>query len=233
MPSDTHSFNELKVRFIFVPQGEPEPAEVTGGHADWIRLPATLDLDEQTNSTATQTTALLPAGRPIPTGRQAASPEDDAPEPPSGRHTGADTGPTPNVALTTEDPVAAYRQANNALLAVSATATSKEPGHDADPMARLAPSTPDTLVAPRTNTDEIAASRPPDGDAGPGEAQQVPIEATCAQHKPLPDNNEDNDDDVELQPDSSDTNDNDPAATKAESSQLTEETPSPSLSEEL
>jgi hypothetical protein len=41
MPSDPHSFDEIRLPFIFVPHGEPEPAEVVGSYADWIKLPAT------------------------------------------------------------------------------------------------------------------------------------------------------------------------------------------------
>ena len=43
MPSDPHSFDEIKLSFIFVPHGMLEPAELLSGHADWIKLPATLE----------------------------------------------------------------------------------------------------------------------------------------------------------------------------------------------
>ncbi len=41
MPSDPHVFDELKVPFIFVPHGAPEPTEWLANHRDFIKLPAT------------------------------------------------------------------------------------------------------------------------------------------------------------------------------------------------
>jgi hypothetical protein len=42
MACDPHSFDQIKLPFIFVPHGAPEPTELLGGCADWIKLPATL-----------------------------------------------------------------------------------------------------------------------------------------------------------------------------------------------
>ena len=41
MPSDPHVFDELKLPFIFVPHGAPEPTEWLANHRDYIKLPAT------------------------------------------------------------------------------------------------------------------------------------------------------------------------------------------------
>src|SRR5580704_16729897 len=41
MPSDPHVFDELKVPFVFVPHGAPEPTEWLANHRDFIKLPAT------------------------------------------------------------------------------------------------------------------------------------------------------------------------------------------------
>jgi hypothetical protein len=43
MPSDSHVFDEIKLPFIFVPHGLPEPTEWVQRHPDYIKLPATLE----------------------------------------------------------------------------------------------------------------------------------------------------------------------------------------------
>ena len=42
MPSDPLVFDELKLPFIFVPHGEPEPTEWLSSHPNYIKLPATM-----------------------------------------------------------------------------------------------------------------------------------------------------------------------------------------------
>ena len=41
MPSDSRVFDELKIPFIFVPHGAPDPSEWLASHPDYIKLPAT------------------------------------------------------------------------------------------------------------------------------------------------------------------------------------------------
>jgi hypothetical protein len=43
MPSDLHTFDEIKLPFIFVPHGAPEPTEWLRNHTGWTKLPATLE----------------------------------------------------------------------------------------------------------------------------------------------------------------------------------------------
>jgi len=43
MPSDPTVFDELKLPFIYVPDGAPEPTEWMQSHPDYIKLPATFE----------------------------------------------------------------------------------------------------------------------------------------------------------------------------------------------
>jgi hypothetical protein len=120
MPSDSRSFDELKLPFIFVPHGAPEPTEWMISHLDWIKLPATLEPNAQRDGRAKRS-----SGSPPPSGRRrsldqpVASPGPAAPSPST-----MDTMSSPALAATNQisdrastpdDPIAAFRRANEAL----------------------------------------------------------------------------------------------------------------------
>jgi hypothetical protein len=66
MPSDQHSFDEIKLSFIFVPHGMLEPAELLSGHADWIKLPATLEPNSRGDRQADRSTGTRTPGQRSP-----------------------------------------------------------------------------------------------------------------------------------------------------------------------
>jgi hypothetical protein len=131
MPSDSQVFDELKLPFIFVPHGAPEPVEWLGKHPDWIKLPATVvprgrgSARENLSSgnsllrrpgtidglggasgpapprpaAGTAMSGAMPAGTPHPMSHSTS----DATNSPSG------------LASMTDDPIAAYRRASEAM----------------------------------------------------------------------------------------------------------------------
>jgi hypothetical protein len=56
MPSDPHSFDEINLPFMVVPHGSPEPPALLSGHADWIKLPATLEPNSRGDRSADRST---------------------------------------------------------------------------------------------------------------------------------------------------------------------------------
>ena len=115
MPSDPHSFDELKLPFIFVPHGEEEPPEVRSGHADWIKLPATLEMDDGGEQQAAQSGgARLQGKRSRPVG-SSGSPGPRRSGPSAGHPAAAEARATPDIGSISSDPIAAYRSASDAL----------------------------------------------------------------------------------------------------------------------
>jgi hypothetical protein len=117
MPPDEDSSDALKLRFIFVPQGEVPPDEVTHGHTDWIRLPGGFDLRTDDNGAAPAS----PADRTDEGGREAmltsspGMPFASARMPPPIGTGPVDDGGGGGLARLSDDPIAAYRRANEAL----------------------------------------------------------------------------------------------------------------------
>src|SRR5208282_1710028 len=84
MPSDPHVFDGLKLPFIFVPHGAPEPTEWLASHPDYIKLPATFVPRGRSDGRAN-----LSSGSPPPVQRRStdglsASPDPAAPWSPTG-----------------------------------------------------------------------------------------------------------------------------------------------------
>jgi hypothetical protein len=174
MPSDPHSFDEIKLRFIFVPHGEPEPPEVLGSYADWIKLPATLQPNEQSALQAERSAGAGQRGGRGSAGGASAPPDPGPPQPPDGNampggagenampggaggngmpgegggngmpgEGGANAGSgaaggNPDITQTPDDPIAAYRRANDGLKATASgktTASGQSSGHNFQPDA--------------------------------------------------------------------------------------------------
>src|SRR5271167_5056518 len=112
MPSDPHVFDELKLPFIFVPHGAPEPFEWLENHPDWIKLPATF----------------VPRARG--SARQNLSTGNSSlPRPGTIDGLGPASGPTPPRPVTrAAAPAATPRAVPNAISHIGSDATSSTPG---------------------------------------------------------------------------------------------------------
>jgi hypothetical protein len=106
MPSDPLSFDEIKLPFIFVPHGAPEPTEWLQRHPDYIKLPATFvprarsdgrGAADGLRAPSDPAAPWLPAGDALSNGMSAEA-----------------SGASDGVSLP-DDPIAAFRQANDAL----------------------------------------------------------------------------------------------------------------------
>lgn len=61
---DEDGSHELRVPFVFVPDGEPDPVEWMNAHPGWLRIPATVRPDPSPDHTNPD--AALPVGTPTP-----------------------------------------------------------------------------------------------------------------------------------------------------------------------
>ncbi len=119
MPSDPHSFDEIKLPFSFVPHGEPEPADVVGSYADWIKLPATFVPDGHGDGQSNPSFgSQRPAQRRSIDGLTASSavaapgsPAGDSTSDPASEETGGTAGSAPIA----DDPIAAFGRASDGL----------------------------------------------------------------------------------------------------------------------
>jgi hypothetical protein len=122
MPSDPHVFDELKLPFIFVPHGAPEPTEWLANHRDWIKLPATFVPRGRSGDQANPSSDGPPPIQHRTVDGLAAASGPTAPRP-SSRSAMSDAMPaatnqTPAPASSPGDPIAAYLRANEALAPV-------------------------------------------------------------------------------------------------------------------
>ena len=119
MPSDSHVFDELKLPFIFVPYGAPEPTEWLARHPDYIKLPATFEPRERSDSRADRS-----SGNPPPTQRRSVNVLAATSAPTAAKRlTGnavangmtSGSNETADRASIDNDPIAAYLRASDAL----------------------------------------------------------------------------------------------------------------------
>src|SRR5208282_5159071 len=132
MPSDPHVFDELKLPFIFVPHGAPEPTEWLASHPDYIKLPATFVPRARRDGRADRSSGSPPPGQRRSVDGLAASPDPAAPWPPTGNTMSnamqSATNEASDRASTPDDPIAAYLQANDALATAASGYTSGRVG---------------------------------------------------------------------------------------------------------
>ena len=114
-----HAFDEIKLPFIYVPHGDPEPAEWIERHPDYIKMPATF-IPRARGAGGTN----MSFGTPPPGGLRtldglAPRPDPGAPWPPAGGAVAdamsAEANDTFDHARVLDDPIAAFLQANHAL----------------------------------------------------------------------------------------------------------------------
>ena len=162
MPSEPHEFGELKLPFIFVPQGAPEPTEWLASRPDHIKLPATFVPRARSDGRADSSSGGPPPGQRRTIDGPAAPPDPAAPSPPTG-HTmpnamQAATNDAPDRASLSDDPIAAYLQANDAFATAASGYVS---GRGAAPDAPAGPVVAsDSPNADSTHTDARQAEDP-------------------------------------------------------------------------
>ena len=163
MASDPLSFDEIKLPFIFVPHGEPEPTEWLHRHPDYIKLPATFMPRARGDRQADPVAGVPPPAQRNSAGEPAASSNPDGPMPQAENGSFEQTHATPGIASLSGDPIAAYRMASDALgTAASAHASGRGAGGggagpDAPTGAAVAS---DATSADRTHTDTGQAEDP-------------------------------------------------------------------------
>jgi hypothetical protein len=132
MPSDPLSFDEIKLPFIFVPHGEPEPTEWLHRHPDYIKLPATFMPRAHGDRQADPVAGAPPPAQRNSAGGPAASSDPGGSMPQAENGSFEQAHATPGIAPLSSDPIAAYRMASDALgTAASAHASGRDAGPDA------------------------------------------------------------------------------------------------------
>jgi hypothetical protein len=120
------SFDEIKLAFIYVPHGDPEPTEWMQRYADYIKMPATFVPRARSGGRASPSPPSPPPGQhrtidglAVSPGGFAASPDQTSLAPPAGtaRFDGVSDAPTEAAdrVLMGADPIAVYRRADDAL----------------------------------------------------------------------------------------------------------------------
>jgi hypothetical protein len=119
LPSDPHSFDEIKLPFIFVPHGAPEPTEWLQRHPDTIKLPATFVPHARGEGRAALSSGDPPPGQHGSANGFAAASDSTVPQPQAGdgmsSEMSAAAHQTADRAAGSNDPVAAFRRANAGL----------------------------------------------------------------------------------------------------------------------
>jgi|SRR5580658_3233029 hypothetical protein len=119
MPSDPHVFDELKVPFVFVPHGAPEPTEWLANHRDFIKLPATFVPRGRSGDRADLSSDGPSRVKHRAVDGLAAGAGPTAPRPSSGGAMSdamsAATNQTPELAPIPGDPIATFCRASDAL----------------------------------------------------------------------------------------------------------------------
>src|SRR5208337_4197172 len=108
MPSEPHVFDELKLPFIFVPHGAPEPTEWLASHHDWIKLPATFVPRAHGDRQADRVAGAHPPAQRSSTDGQTAPSNPDGPVPQAESAMFDETRATPGITSISSDPIAAY-----------------------------------------------------------------------------------------------------------------------------
>ncbi len=176
MPSDPHVFDELRLPFIFVPHGEPEPTEWLSRHRDYIKLPATFVPRGGGDRHADRVAGVHPLPPGSSTGGPAGSSDPGGPAPQAENAAFDATQATPGITSLSSDPIAAHRMANSAL---ETAASSFASGRPIRPDVSLASATTDAATASNwlrtdaTSTEDQAAPGPGSHDPNQQEALSV------------------------------------------------------------
>jgi hypothetical protein len=186
------SFDEIRLPFIFVPHGLPEPTEWLQSHPDYIKMPATFVPHARRGGRASPSPPNSPPGQhrtidglAVSSGGFAASPDRAAPGPPAGtaRFDGMSDAPTEAAdrVLIGADPIAAYCRANEALATAGSRYVS-EPAVVSNPSADVG-NGPADRAAPSTSLAEQVVSAIWHAIIPPAEAKEAPH--TQAVHQQL------------------------------------------------
>lgn len=148
MSQDQFSSDEFKVRFIFVPHGDTPSDEVMDGHTDWVKVPGRLEALDGDSGARGQPARVSPAGAASGGARNAqpASPETSSSGrssssywfvPSSGGWPDESAGATPMARA--NDPIAAYRRANEAFVAPPERGAAASPMQPPEQVHELSP----------------------------------------------------------------------------------------------
>jgi hypothetical protein len=133
-----HAFDEMKLPFIFVPHGAPEPTEWLERHRDYIKLPATFVPHARSDRRSAPSSGSPSPGQRRSADGRAAPSDPGAPWPPVSNAmsdaTSAGMNETADRAWTPDDPIAAFLRANDALATTaSGNASGRAGGLHLDP----------------------------------------------------------------------------------------------------